>query len=239
MILDQRLEISKLVNKDVCIIILDACRYDYFEMLYSNFFDGNLMPARSPASCTLWWLKSCFPYFYDITYYSANPHVNSVKSIYNYFGRDHFKEIVDVWRFGWSRELGTVPPKNVNTAYIDRPPRCNTVIIHYVQPHFPPCFKINIKLPEKKDPLDVKWIDVFLSELVKKGRMTLKEYRGLYKENLIHVLRAVADLIPFIRNSRIIITSDHGEFLGENNCFLHPCHRSDHVLRVVPWFIVK
>ena len=33
------------------LIILDACRFDYFVDEYPNFLDGKLFKAVSPASC--------------------------------------------------------------------------------------------------------------------------------------------------------------------------------------------
>lgn len=35
------------------LIILDACRHDYFEKVYSNFFSGELRKVRSADCATL------------------------------------------------------------------------------------------------------------------------------------------------------------------------------------------
>ena len=42
------------------LIILDACRYDYFKRSVHNFFTGTLIEAVSGGSCTLEWCKRTF-----------------------------------------------------------------------------------------------------------------------------------------------------------------------------------
>jgi len=42
------------------LIILDACRYDYFESLYKEFFDGELEKRVSLGSDTLKWCLESF-----------------------------------------------------------------------------------------------------------------------------------------------------------------------------------
>lgn len=91
------------------LIILDACRYDYFRRLYSNYLSGELRLALSPASDTREWIKKVFRNKYDeVVYVSANPHINSkgVDVAGNGFdGREHFPRIVDVWDSGWEKRL--------------------------------------------------------------------------------------------------------------------------------------
>ncbi len=59
--------------------------------------------------------------------------------------------------------------------------------------------------------------------------------REAYAENLKIVLGHVAFLASKL-SGNIIITSDHGEFLGEKRRFGHPCGSKDPILRIVPWF---
>ena len=60
------------------IIILDACRYDYFKKTYPKFLKGKLKKVQSIASNTPGWLKKTFKDIYkNIVYVSANPHINS------------------------------------------------------------------------------------------------------------------------------------------------------------------
>lgn len=51
------------------LIILDACRYDYFSALWRNYFNGELEKRVSPGSDTLeWCLKSFKGYYPDVIY---------------------------------------------------------------------------------------------------------------------------------------------------------------------------
>ncbi|RLI40718.1 hypothetical protein DRO69_12530, partial [Candidatus Bathyarchaeota archaeon] len=126
------------------LIILDACRYDYFKDVYRNYLDGNVKKAISPALHTMDWLNKVFPDFYDdIVYISANPYINSKIEVTDQYGlkfdgKRHFFEVVDVWKWEWDFKLGTVPPHNVNEALFKYGHNKNKrFIIHYIQPHEP------------------------------------------------------------------------------------------------------
>jgi len=64
-----------------------------------------------------------------------------------------------------------------------------------------------------------------------------------YASNLMIVIANVAALIDGIRrlrpNAKIVITSDHGECLGEQGCLEHPAGVEIAQLREVPVFIVE
>lgn len=65
--------------------------------------------------------------------------------------------------------------------------------------------------------------------------------RKAYMENLRIVLTYVSVLISNIESfsREIVVTSDHGEFLGEKGMLGHPCGCSDSIVRAVPWLKVK
>jgi len=135
------------------LIILDACRYDYFEKIFRNYiYYGNLYKAISPATWTFEWAKKVFPRTYnDVIYISANPYIRNSPAITNkqvknifiddqpFVSEKHFFKVIDVWRSGWDETIGTVHPKTVNRAVLDvinnYPDK--RVIVHYMQPHYP------------------------------------------------------------------------------------------------------
>jgi len=137
---------QNLFNEDWdTLIILDACRYDFFEKVYRDYLDGKLEKRISPASHTVEWLIKSFPDKYDITYISANPFINSFniplknilpKSKSSWKATEHFFKVIDVWQFGWDENLNTVHPRTVNTAYFANQSNKKT-IVHYLQPHTP------------------------------------------------------------------------------------------------------
>jgi len=130
------------------LIILDACRYDFFEKVYREYLpDGNLEKRRSRGSNTPEWLEKNFTAKYDITYVSSNPFINShgiplnklrPRCSYPWKATEHFSKIIDVWNFGWDERLRAVKPEEVNKAYLSNKVKdYNRKIIHYVQPHTP------------------------------------------------------------------------------------------------------
>jgi hypothetical protein len=131
-----------------CLIILDACRYDKFKKHYKKYFKkGTLKKAISPATHTPEFLYKCFPDKYDdIIYVSGNMFINSKNIPLNHWDSDfewnpteHFKRVVDVWDTGFSREKGTILPKEMNkhaTVLMDINKK-ERFIVHYMQPHAP------------------------------------------------------------------------------------------------------
>jgi len=55
--IDQRELINQVVKeREWVIIILDACRYDFFEKVYRDYLKGKLLKVRSANSTTPLWL---------------------------------------------------------------------------------------------------------------------------------------------------------------------------------------
>lgn len=151
------------------LIVLDACRYDFFEKIYKNYLSGRLEKVRSPGSATPEWLDNVFggKIWRNIVYVSANPYISSVtisrkmKNLqYNLRKHFAFYKIIKVWDFGWNNELGTVHPKEVNkVAFIaSRLYKNKKLIIHYMQPHAPYLSLVNkgIKIENKTIKKSIK-----------------------------------------------------------------------------------
>jgi hypothetical protein len=122
------------------LIILDACRYDYFEKFYKQYLNGRLEKKLSLGSSTREWRDRNFTGRYDDTIYiSANPFINSVKSVKGFLGADHFYRVYDLWLDYWNESKGTVLPEIVVDKSIricaEHPDK--RAIIHFVQPHAP------------------------------------------------------------------------------------------------------
>lgn len=267
------------------LIILDACRYDYFEQHRKNFLkDGTLKCRQSVGSCTNEWRDRSFPDRYeDIVYISANPQICSSTDIYGYCAGDHFASVVEIWKNNWNKEIGTVLPSTMTdeTLNVLRNDivRDKRVIIHYLQPHAP---YLSLKtsarghtvadMSQRKGPIKlsseikhsaIKKLLYKLSYGIFKHtsllgnhpdwklrkffnfpprtpmehllqKYTVEDLRAAYTENVISVLSEVSRLIKYL-SGHIVITSDHGEFLGENNCFSHPENCDHPIIRNVPW----
>lgn len=236
------------------LIILDACRPDYFEELYPRFFQGEYMVVKSGGCPTQYWIQSTFPDFYqDIWYISGNPYIvgnyryrKAAKNIVGYYAGEHFFYVDDVWLWGWRNVDGieTVPPKYVSKALLRAIVETShkmRIIAHYLQPHSPyigrtkldlasPCGARNqiIGAPTKFSPpmgRHDKLVEAYRDNL----ELVLKE---------VHSLLKTLEKYEYIQNRKIVITSDHSEYLGENGKYGHTDVNDPNLLKI-PWLEVK
>ena len=218
---------TTLINKfdwDV-LIVLDACRYDYFEAEYKNYLSGTLISVESPGGDTPKWLSETFKGLLPITYFSANPYLSDIRWSNNSWKPSrHFLEIIEIYKKGWIDELNTVHPSIVNQAvknYLRLFSRnSNKMIIHYLQPHFPAI---------GNTPLPIRHVE----ELYELDPTHIKK---AYRDNLQLVLLYIKELINEL-HGKIVITADHGELLGEDGYYWHPSPDGEwrKELRIVPW----
>lgn len=270
------------------LIVLDACRYDYFSEIYKDYFIGELEKGISLGRYTLEWWKNSFKHKYDdVIYVSANPYINSKIEIKGLNAQNYFHRIIDVWEDGWNDDLGTVPPSEVNKSVIENMEKYphKRMIIHYLQPHEP---YLGYNYPEAGYPrhrLDMGLIfkgtktaslhkDNKFVSLIKKLALKLLGLplsyrvqiytrkllglppfnpmdavqrrvgdvglRRLYIENLRIALKYVSELIEEL-DGTIIITSDHGDLLGEDGYYGHGeiIPHSNPILREIPWLKIQ
>jgi hypothetical protein len=268
------------------LLILDACRYDYFKDVYKKYFSGEFKKGISLGSTTSEWLEKSFPDNYqNIIYISGNPIINSSLKIEGFDAKNHFYKIVDVWNFGWDEKLSTVIPDKINETTLNYILKFHDkkFIVHYLQPHEPYIsekYSDEILLELFRSQNGLQWdqgiwarqrspFEKFLRLLFVKTRLMKNTWKiremlnlpplqpmeavkriygtdGLkdaYKENLEIILHHVAELCKKILldepSKRIIITSDHGEFLGEKGNFCHRRGSKDSILLEVPFLKVK
>jgi hypothetical protein len=128
------------------LLVLDAARYDVFADVYEDYFEGELRKFDSGASATPEWVDRYFTGFHDVTYFSANPYVNSLPLPLTETGTvpyettpaDHIARVIDIWDSGWDDGIGTVRPEEVNREFmIERDGVEGRTVLHYMQPHAP------------------------------------------------------------------------------------------------------
>lgn len=127
------------------LIILDACRYDFFREIYDKYLPGQLRPAISPASQTNEWVVKVLKQgdFGDVTLVSGHPQLNSLRSVRGPVGKVNaksiFKRVVDVWLEDWDADMNSVPPKRMTKKVIEETKKTSNskAIAWYPQPHEP------------------------------------------------------------------------------------------------------
>jgi len=135
-------------NFDV-LVVLDARKYDIFSDIVYDYLDGKLKPVISPASYTTSWLRRVWSnkIWDDIVYVSATLFVNKRGLFKEFDARDKFLYIEEVWDWGLSKDLATVPPDKVNFAVKPAMTKMKIrglkyrrdykLVVHYIQPHVP------------------------------------------------------------------------------------------------------
>ncbi|MFW9827319.1 MAG: sulfatase-like hydrolase/transferase [Candidatus Thorarchaeota archaeon] len=222
------------------LIILDACRYDVFKLFVHN----DAKPVISGGSCTQEWLEWNFKgEFKDVVYIAGNPYFSNFNLIRT-FGFNPFYKVLEVWDYGWDKKFKTVHPKTLTEEAIkvlEKYPN-KRMIIHYNQPHHP--FLTNQKLI-KIDSGAKKYLNNYKKKdkisawrAAKKGIIPVREVFQAYIDNLLLVMQYVNQIVEKLQG-KVILTSDHGEQVGEYMLFGHAFNYRTEELVVVPWYIAK
>lgn len=150
--------------------------------------------AKAKGMCTSESIPKMFSGKYENTVYvSGNPVINSFDRINGgYRLLDHFESVADVWDSGWDWSIKTVPPWSVLEETVKYQMSGKRVVAHFMQPHYP--YIGDVKLKDD------------MSNIVE-----------AYKANVSLVIQYAERAI----NGTTLITSDHGELLGEGGYIGH------------------
>jgi uncharacterized cupin superfamily protein len=215
------------------LIILDACRHDLYEEV-----NGPTESRVSCASHTQGFIAENFSKedrFQDTIYITANPQLDD-SILEEVLGTsDLFHEKYEVYRTDWSDEKNTVLPdpvvRDAKSAEKLFPEKRK--IIHFMQPHYPFIDsdlvyegQANLEQIEGEGTLSV-W------DAAEKGEVERKEVWQEYRKNLEFIMPFVEELVDSLEG-KTIITSDHGNLVGENGLYGHPGELNLEPLRKVP-----
>lgn len=229
------------------LIILDGCRYDMFEEMYSG--PGELTSIRSLGSATPEFLRKNFGRneYHDTVYVTANPQVSVHLD-------DPFHDVISVWETSWDNELNTVHPEAISEATIKAHQRYpnKRIISHFIQPHYPFIgeygrlqlgTQAGVELSKRmandehaESDDDHAWLQL------SKGILREDELKKAYYENLQLALQYVNELVDCF-DERTVVTSDHGNLYGQRgplgfSVYGHPNGVYHEDLITVPWLVV-
>ncbi|WP_435076804.1 sulfatase-like hydrolase/transferase [Halococcus sp. AFM35] len=216
------------------LLILDACRYDYF--VDENWLDGDLTRVTSPATNSLSYLQECFigRELHDTVYVTGNPYAEEVPP-------KTFHDVVPLYGDEWDEKGGTVRPETVaaatEQAATDHPNK--RLVAHFMQPHVPYIGRFGSSLEYNRAFAGDVWSDL----RTRYGDLTDEDLREAYRENLRFVLEHVEQLLDEL-DGKTVITADHGELLGERiwpipiKGYDHYPHLYTDGLTEVPWLVL-
>ena len=224
------------------LLILDACRFDMFSE--QNSLRGDLQRRRSLGSESWEFLRANFAggQFHDTVYVTANPHAAKLPD-------GTFHAVVDLLEGGWDPEQRTVLPRTVAEAtrraaeqYPDK-----RLIAHFMQPHFPFIGDTGRRLEHggiERSSAESDGDDRHVWGSLGHGRLPKARVWEAYRENLDVVLPHTEALLQSL-SGRSVVTSDHGNLLGERTRpvpvrgYGHPRGLNVPELRIVPWLVVE
>jgi hypothetical protein len=153
--------------------------------------------------------------------------------------------LVSIWQNRWEdvgeQRIPTVPPSAVNEevlAYLSAHGQPERMVVHYIQPHAPYIGRRALPLARIG-----RWGPAFRhgrgrlsppEEAIRSGDVTRQDVQEAYADNLALVWDAARALAAELKGE-IVVTSDHGELLGEGGQFGHSCRSHAEALRRVPW----
>jgi hypothetical protein len=217
------------------LVIVDACRYDLAEIVSNEYsFGHSIGSTRSVASVTRRWMQENFSDEFieemtKTTYICGNPYSDSELK------PEYFRKLVEVWRDNWE-EPGTVPPRAITDATVEigREANPERVIAHYMQPHCPFIDEPQLSRGKQLEAFgNQSWDDVW--QRLEKGHISKSEVWDGYKKNLRRAFDEVEVLIENFDADTVIISSDHGNALGEWGLYGHPEQMPFQCLRKVPY----
>jgi len=221
------------------LIVLDACRYDYFEsvaypMIRSRCPNAKLERRLSLGSETTAVLSK-FPKLQSTVVITGHPFVLMRK--------DKFTRVIDA---GFDYELSTCPPWFMERTFLKYYLlllRFRRRVMWFLQPHHPFIgeTKLNVRIFEggRGSPMFGIQKQIPLYKRAKEEGILEKAYA----DNLKLVTEYLLRMLPKMRG-KVVITSDHGDGLGkplrpeDKPVFSHPGGRSEWELRLIPWCVV-
>lgn len=196
------------------LVILDACRYDFFEK--EADLPGTTEYRYSRASATYEFVPANFTdrQLYDTIYLGVISWFLRLKDEIN---ADVFKT-VDLQSeendIEWANERLQAPTPETVTRHAlqttEEYPN-KRLIVHYLQPHHP-----FVGLFGREH---FKQESTSLLEVVAESDQSDEQLREAYRENLSLVLKEVENLLDGL-SGRTIVTADHGEMLGDRHDYL-------------------
>lgn len=209
------------------LLILDACRYDLFKEVIDEYnLEGNLQLIDSGASDTEKWYLEHWSEKNDVVLVTSNPRPLICK--------DSFYKVVKAWE---GNEINPV----TTLKYLENEKVPNKRhLIHFIPPHLSYIGPKGRAFLKKIKAIDNRRMPIFrniYNAIQDYGRKNgWDELKVYYKESI----KTILDIIlrrEYLFDGKVIITSDHGELIGENGNYNHDWDRDKTgVLRKVPWF---
>jgi hypothetical protein len=237
------------------LILMDACRYDYFKKTIPEIdgLNGHFRSVISQGGHSWEFMEHNFigEELHDTIYITANPHTERLDD-------DIFHKIKRLYATHWNDQWETVLPSDVVECAVktheEHPNK--RLIIHFMQPHTPFIGSTAEELNERfnirgfdrttgRDDIEDMRDGEHIRNLVQDDIVEKSAYHEAYTESLHIVLKKISELVDIL-DGQTIVSSDHGELLGERvpANFWRETHGHPHNLKTrtvykVPWLEIE
>lgn len=221
------------------LIILDACRFDFFaRAIDDSKLEGELKAVDSEAKTTrAWYAKHWSDHYPSITLISSNPspwaHDLDEKPGNN-FGESYKveKNLVEVE----PKEDFWQEPQAIFEAFGNLEVKSEKVILHTVSPHQPFRCEAGKRFLESLDVPENEACNSYIVEWAEKH--SWEKIERYYLKDINYVLETIEENF-FHLGGPVVLSSDHGELIGERGRYGHSIEIDHPSLRIVPWFEAK
>lgn len=243
---DQYGYIQDVLEDNGWILWLDGGRYDWFERLYPDYFDGELTKVWNGGIGYTgdWAVRNLDGQYPNCGIFSSvlPGDANAV----DYDDYEHFDVAEDVRLHGdpsvkdrlatlgymevSGDEITQINPEATNEKVYDNLDRVNGGVVRYLKPHPP----LNGLEGFTKGAGKVH----NTHKAIRDGELTFDELEDAYVDTYREALEAVHDLVGHL-DGRVVVTADHGECLRCGQLFHSRTHQPHDHLVNVPWLEVS
>jgi len=232
----RRVQDSLLRSRWRTLIIMDAARADYTYELDRRFQVAEALGGITHVWCAELWKLLPEP----MTHVTANPVVSWKRE---QTGAAHVN-VVEAWRELWREfgrhRVGSVHPTDLTVftlRWVEEHGMPRRLVVHYLQPHAPYiAYDLPVRCGNLADGPTGKHRDRDVVDSIREGLMTWEQLRAAYRANLMLVLQEAWALAgSLVQHGEVVITSDHGEALGEGGYYGHAGVPYDMIRRVPYW----
>lgn len=226
------------------LIVLDSCRYDLMKAVADgwDFLPSaeNLESTFSPGSMSEEFLER-----HVTDQYRSEIERTALISANVFTSRDWVSDagwahLDNVWMHDWDDTHNTVLPRPVTDAAIDHwrsRESADRMIVWYLQPHAPFVREnwshglARSKFGNRDEERDAPGV----WRRCRDGEISRDQLWEGYRRNLEYVLEDVSLLLENLDAERVVISSDHGNGIGEWGAWGHPKHSLIPAIKRVPW----
>lgn len=216
------------------LVLLDSCRPEWLRDVSRNYdWIDDVETVRSVGSHSAEWTEKTFTDEHrdeieDTIYVTGNPYSENAPTSW-------FVDFENVNERRWEVD-SAVPPAHVVTDCAVKAARereWNRCIVHYMQPH-KPIFETgesrgDVRLDERWQPNSEFWRQYIDGDTPK------AELEEAFVSNLEYALEEVELLLENVDAPSAVVTSDHGQALGEQFLWSHRRGVNHPAMRRVPW----